>query len=264
MSSPLVLGWAGWGAVALCGGFLALDATSWPQSMVSRPLVSATVGGALLGDPSAGLLVGAVLELITLRHMPFGASRSPDTGPAGLVAGGACATAGPAGSTVATGGSAGAALPAGVATEGLGLAGTGGDALSLFVAVAAGWALAWLGTLATTRLRRLNDRLFRPELRSELAARPARIERRHRVAIGLDFLRGAVLASVFLVPASLAVRSGPLLEPALPGAVASLWLALAAGTGAGAAAAEAGGGRGRLLAGGLAAGALLVLVGGSP
>lgn len=74
--------------VALLGGLLGLDVVSFPQAMLSRPIVAATAAGALLGDPSGGLLIGAVLELIALETLPFGASRYPEWGSAAVVGGG--------------------------------------------------------------------------------------------------------------------------------------------------------------------------------
>lgn len=73
--------------VALLGGLLGLDMVSFPQAMLSRPLVSATVTGAFVGRPGGGLLVGVVLELIALETLPFGASRYAEWGTAGAVGG---------------------------------------------------------------------------------------------------------------------------------------------------------------------------------
>ena len=39
--------------LALLGGMLGLDVVSFPQAMISRPLVAATLAGALVGDPGA-------------------------------------------------------------------------------------------------------------------------------------------------------------------------------------------------------------------
>lgn len=73
--------------VALLGAVLGLDTVSFPQAMLSRPLVAATLGGALLGSPVSGLLLGAALELIALETLPFGASRYPEWGSASVVGG---------------------------------------------------------------------------------------------------------------------------------------------------------------------------------
>ncbi len=157
-----------WLVFLIIGGLVAVDAVSWPQVMVSRPLVSATLGGALVGAPDAGLLVGAILELLAMRHPPFGAARYPDTGPAGLIAG---ASFGAAGGT------------------GLG---------PLLAAVIGGWCIGWIGSVSVYARRRFNERLVAPA--ADLAARPELLERRHKLAIWLDVLRGAFLVSAFLIP----------------------------------------------------------------
>jgi PTS system mannose-specific IIC component len=73
--------------VALLGGVLGLDVVSFPQAMISRPLVAATIAGILVGQPKSGLLIGAALELIALETLPFGASRYPEWGSAAVVGG---------------------------------------------------------------------------------------------------------------------------------------------------------------------------------
>lgn len=73
--------------LALLGGVLGLDVVSFPQAMISRPLVAATLAGAMLGEPLHGLLAGATLEMIALETLPFGASRYPEWGSAATVGG---------------------------------------------------------------------------------------------------------------------------------------------------------------------------------
>lgn len=73
--------------IAVLGGLLGLDVVSFPQAMISRPLVAATLAGVLVGHSASGLLVGAVLELIALETLPFGASRYPEWGSASVVGG---------------------------------------------------------------------------------------------------------------------------------------------------------------------------------
>jgi PTS system mannose-specific IIC component len=73
--------------IALLGALLGLDVVSFPQAMVSRPIVAATLAGAFIGNPPAGLLIGVVLEMIALDTLPFGASRYPEWGSAGVVGG---------------------------------------------------------------------------------------------------------------------------------------------------------------------------------
>ena len=205
-----------------------MDAVSWPQVMISRPLVSATIGGWLLGNPAAGILVGAVLEMFALRHPPFGAAKYPDTGPAGLVAGASFAAAG------------GVAIGA------------------LLVSVAVGWALAWVGTVTVHVRRRLNERIMSPAV--ELAADPGLLEQRHRLAIWLDALRGGILVAAFLVPSVLAVTLAVGTGPSDLGryAIASLVLGLAASAGAAGRASAFGVRGGPLLLVGAGLGLLLV------
>jgi PTS system mannose-specific IIC component len=83
-------------ALVLTLGTLAgLDLVSVPQMMISRPLAAGTLGGVVVGEPLAGLAVGALLELFALETMPIGAVRYPDWGP-GAAAAGALAGEGPA------------------------------------------------------------------------------------------------------------------------------------------------------------------------
>jgi mannose PTS system EIIC component len=58
----------------LWGGVVAVERKAFLQAMLSRPLVSATVMGALLGDVRAGLYVGMLLELFYLGTANLGAS----------------------------------------------------------------------------------------------------------------------------------------------------------------------------------------------
>jgi PTS system mannose-specific IIC component len=81
--------------IALLGAIAGLDVVSFPQAMISRPIVAATVGGAFAGNAAAGLLVGAAVELIALETLPVGASRYPEWGSASVVAGALAAGAPP-------------------------------------------------------------------------------------------------------------------------------------------------------------------------
>lgn len=201
--AELELGLGRWLAAVALGAVVGLDATSFPQVMISRPIVAATLGGILFGNPEAGFLVGFALELLLLRHPPFGAVRYPDPGPAGLTAGAAYAGAGATGMA------------------------------PLLVALLAGWAVSWLGALAVERLRRVNERLVgQPK---QLVASAARLERRHRLAMRLDAARSALLTGAFLFPALAGARLAASAAPApfgneiVPLAVAA-GLAASAGT----------------------------------
>lgn len=86
--------------LAVLGAVLGLDVVSFPQGMLSRPLVAATAAGALIGQPGRGLLMGVALEFFALESMPFGASRYPEWGSASVV-GGALFAVAPAGNAAA-------------------------------------------------------------------------------------------------------------------------------------------------------------------
>jgi PTS system mannose-specific IIC component len=73
--------------LAILGGVLGLDVVSFPQAMISRPLVAATLAGALVGEPGRGIVVGVALEFFALETLPFGASRYPEWGSAAVVGG---------------------------------------------------------------------------------------------------------------------------------------------------------------------------------
>lgn len=112
---PLVLlTLLGWGVLA------GLDLVTFPQALLSRPIVAGAGAGLVLGDPLAGLQVGAVLELFALDVLPVGASRYPDYG----------------------GGTVGAVLLAhnGPIGEVLGIA----VFFALVFAVIGGWSLQWV------------------------------------------------------------------------------------------------------------------------
>jgi len=73
--------------LAVLGAVLGLDVVSFPQAMISRPIVAATLAGTLLGHPERGLVVGVALEFFALESLPFGASRYPEWGSASVVGG---------------------------------------------------------------------------------------------------------------------------------------------------------------------------------
>jgi PTS system mannose-specific IIC component len=155
--------------VALLGALLGLDTVSFPQAMLSRPLVAATLGGALLGSPVSGLLLGAALELIALETLPFGASRYPEWGSASVVGG---------------------ALFASVPSHP-----PGAMALSLIASLA----LAWIGGWSMVKLRQRNA-VWATKSRSALdaGARGTVIGLQLR-GLTADLVRGALLSVIGLV-----------------------------------------------------------------
>ncbi|MGH7544783.1 MAG: PTS sugar transporter subunit IIC, partial [Gemmatimonadota bacterium] len=149
-----------WLLAAWIGGVLGMDAVSFPQVMVARPLVAGTLGGCVAGEPALGLWVGAILEIVCTRQIPLGGARYHDTGPAAFAAGLAYAEAGASSS-------------------------------SLLLATAAGLLLGWAGSWTVHAQRRLNERLVAPLARAATA--PGGLVRRHLSALGLDFLRATLL-----------------------------------------------------------------------
>lgn len=191
-----------WVGLFLFAGFAGLDDTSWPQAMVSRPLVAGSLGGWLAGAAGVGLAVGAVLELLLLPYRPLGGARSPDPGPASLVAGAAGAASGPAAGPV-------------------------------LAAALLGWALSWLGEVTVRWQRRLSSRLLGDA--PERVREPRAVERWHLTGLATDFLRGALLGVVWWLPATLLVR-----VVAVGGPAPSAGVLAAAGTVGAAAVAVAG------------------------
>ncbi len=178
--------------LALLGAVVGLDGVSFPQAMLSRPLVAATLGGAVCGSPVSGLLVGLLLECFALETMPFGASRYPEWGPASVAAGVV------------------AAVP-------------GGDpeasARIIPFAVVAGLGAAMLAGRTLIWLRRFN-RAAAVRRRDDIAAGDASaILGLQWIGLGADFLRAGVLTAAFvlvLVPA----RDAVLAASGAPGALA--------------------------------------------
>ena len=155
--------------LSILGGLLGLDTVSFPQAMLSRPLVAGTLTGALLGHAAQGLVLGAVLELFAIDTLPFGASRYPEWGSSSVVGGGLFAT-----------------MPG--TTPG-----------SLTTSVLAALAVAWVGGWSMVYVRVFNARLARR--RHEAVARGDR-----NAVVGLqlksmtaDLVRGTALTAAGLV-----------------------------------------------------------------
>ena len=149
--------------IGLLGALLGLDVVSFPQAMISRPIVAATLAGAFVGNPPAGLLIGVVLEMIALDTLPFGASRYPEWGSASVVGGSLFAAQAP--------GLPGA-LPATLLA-------------ALLTASISGWSMVVLRRTIAIRLERVRDRL-------EDGSRDALLTL-HLTGMSLDLLRGALV-----------------------------------------------------------------------
>jgi mannose/fructose/N-acetylgalactosamine-specific phosphotransferase system component IIC len=158
----------------LLGALFGLDVVTFPQAMVSRPIVAATVSGALAGHADLGLLLGATLELIALETLPFGASRYPEWGSAAV---------------------AGGALMASAARQ----MSPHGVSAALALSVLASLATAWVGGVSMVGLRRLNA-VWAHRAAAALDAGSARaIVGLQLRGLGADLLRGAALTAAALL-----------------------------------------------------------------
>jgi|SRR5579862_2694925 len=152
--------------LALLGALLGLDVVSFPQAMISRPIASATITGALVGQPTSGLIIGAALELIALDTLPFGASRYPEWGSASVV-GGAIFSMHPS-------------HPAGALT----------------VALVSALATGWLGGWSMVQLRRLNAVWARQRRDAIEAGARGSIISLQLMGMTADLIRGGALTAL--------------------------------------------------------------------
>ena len=152
--------------LALLGGALGLDVVCFPQMMISRPLVAATLAGAFVGDATTGILVGATLELIALATLPFGASRYPEWGSAAVVGG---------------------AIAAALQMDRAG---------ALTIGVLAGLATAWVGGWTLVTLRQFNAWLARRKRPALDAGSRGAVAGLQIAGLTADFARAAMLTAV--------------------------------------------------------------------
>lgn len=165
-------------ALLIWGTIAGVDLVSFPQGMLGRPLVAASVAGLVLGDLETGLRVGVLLECFALDVLPVGAARYPDYGPAAVVA-------------VFAHGRAGQPDPLGAAI-----------ALGLIVAI--------LGGRGMEVQRRLNGRLVSRESAALAAGDPAALARLQRRGLLHDAARSLLVTAAGLV---LTVVLIPLVDP---------------------------------------------------
>ena len=160
--------------VLLWGTIAGLDLVSVPQGLLSRPLVAATVAGGLLGDVTAGMMAGMVLELYALDVLPIGASRYPDYSVA-AVAGGVAAALAP-------------------------------DAMAVGIAGLVGLPMASLGGWSLQKLRRRNAVSVKRRLDRVAAGEGRAIWELQRNGMLRDALRSFALAVVGVAAAILVSR----------------------------------------------------------
>ena len=155
--------------LALLGGVLGLDTVSFPQAMLSRPIVGATIAGAFMGDATAGLLAGATLELFAVDTLPFGASRYPEWGSAGVIGGTFFAKA------------------------------TQFEAGRLTTSVLAALLVAWVGGWSMVQVRKLNARWARARHDSVASGARGTVIGLQVAGLVADLFRGIMLTAVGLV-----------------------------------------------------------------
>ncbi|HTL06111.1 MAG TPA: PTS sugar transporter subunit IIC [Gemmatimonadales bacterium] len=153
-------------SLLLWGTIAGLDLASLLQGLFNRPLVTGAVAGVIIGDPGAGLRIGAALELFALDVLPVGASRYPDYGAATVAA-------------VALG----AWQP---------------WAAALGPAVLLGLLLAQLGGVTVVAHRRINAWALRRLAPGLDRGDPGVANQLHLFGLGTDLLRSALLAGLGL------------------------------------------------------------------
>lgn len=163
MLPDLAVDWWQLAPLAALGAVLGLDVVSFPQAMVSRPIVASTLAGAMLGQPVRGVVMGVALEFFALESMPFGASRYPEWGSAAVV-GGALFSLTPDGTPAA-----------------------------MAVAALAALVAAQIGGLSMVALRRWNARLARSRQAALAAGNGSAVTTLQLAGMVADFVRGGVL-----------------------------------------------------------------------
>ena len=163
--------------LAMLAGVLGLDVVSFPQAMISRPIVAATLAGAFLGAPVAGLACGTALECLALESLPVGASRYPEWGSASVVAG-----------AVTARGVDGTSLP---------------HPGSFAVAVAAGIVIAWIGGTTMIKHRQMIAAFARPRLPQLAAGNRNTVIGLQVFGMTADLLRGMLIAAALYMPTAL-------------------------------------------------------------
>lgn len=179
------------------GVIVGLDLVSGPQVMIARPLVAASVAGWVMGDPLAGVTVGVVLELCALEIMPFGGSRYPDYGVAGVVA---------------------AAVAAGAP-----------QVVGVGLAVGVGFLVAHLGDVGVQLVRRGSTHDVASHADALARGDVATVHRLHYRGLARDAARGGVLMGVAL-PVVALLRSGATLPLRVAVGATAVVLGVAAGT----------------------------------
>jgi PTS system mannose-specific IIC component len=187
-------------ALLVWGTLVGVDLVSVPQIMISRPLVAATVAGAILGDLRAGLAIGVIFELLQYDILPVGAVRYPEYGPASV-----------------------AAVVTAHASSGI---------LGLGLGSLVGIVTGLIGGVTIHLLRRLNSRIIHAAAPALESGDPRALVRLHLGAMARDAVRALLVTAIGLTLAWLArplLAGGLSLRDATLLTVAAVGAALAAG-----------------------------------
>ena len=166
-----------WLVVSSFGGLVGLDATSFAQTMISRPLIAATITGVFLGRPAEAMFLGSILELFALVILPVGAARYPESGTAAVATTAAYMTATPLLSPAV-----------------------------VLLAVLFGFLWEHVGGASVVWTRRYNERLVVLAPSADEAQLDRVLERRHRLALLIDFVRAFVVTASGMLVGGLALR----------------------------------------------------------
>ncbi len=162
--------------IALLAGVMGLDVVSFPQVMISRPVVSATIAGAFFGAPVAGLACGAALECLALESLPVGASRYSEWGSASVVAG-----------AIAAQGASATSMP---------------RPSQYVLAIVVGIGTAWVGGWTMVWLRRLIASFAHPRLEQLAAGHRRTVVGLQVFGMTADLARASLLGIAAYIPAS--------------------------------------------------------------
>ncbi len=158
-------------ALGLWSGVVSMDTTAAMQVMISRPLVSCLITGAILGDYQLGLIIGIYLELLWINELPIGAAKFLE---------------GNVGATAA------AAIAVFTFQNSLRLVPS--IALSLLIAIV----ISHLGGYLVKKMRYVNGDAF-DKLLVDPDISAAKVEKLHYKGIFYSFLIGLVIIPVFAV-----------------------------------------------------------------
>ncbi len=146
--------------LSLLGAFILLDKYAIGEFGVSQPIVSGTIIGALCGDISMGIYIGALLQLIFLANLPIGKDVPPDANGAGIAGCGSYFI----------------------------MKGTGNAEPNLIVIFLVAMLAAIIGSLLDSFIRRMNEQFYYLYLRHR-----SNLLFYHFCGVGTSFLRGMVL-----------------------------------------------------------------------